>query len=544
MDENLDFDEECNKLLRMEKTLLPYSPNFEDSELKLGVKMSPSEYASLSYNDLLTFYERIGKIKKTSELLGETQIVKTREVAEAENAIKEISKDHETLEIAEVGGTSILEEISEKKKAHIKSKELELRFERMDFEKKEEEEKEEVVELLPSEKAPEIEQIPEEKIYEKKKIEKEEKPIVTDDLDVPAPSLDFEDEIEPSISPVVFESVLEEKKTKKVLAEKTIPVELSLPEPEKTEVDIPYLRSHKSPKISIFPSISQDPESLGLKRYEEFTNHLQSSEVLNTRDLKAQMLSLTKQLFKEKITSEREKIKKEIIHIKNLLSAPTKSRKMDFKTMLQSIPNDFSHELSEYLGSMENIISNSIIDSYSLFNSTLEKIPEEDKNNRKFAYDLFSSDMNSLLEQSNEFSEKTLQFLIKLHSSILNQIKQTGGASEVKICNNLLSEINEEYPKKMSKSISFIKEFTELLKLKAAHDSRVNKMKELQPLFECIVLSEEQLLNYLQSKHPKYYQNYLEKKIGKLQALSYSRKMFSLEKGLSNELVNKYFASG
>lgn len=517
MSKKLDFGEVSDELISIERGLTSFHPYKGKISFNLGIRMSPSEYSALAYQDLLNLYNKIGKIRKTSELIrGVSPVVKTKEIKEAETAIQEISREPSTLTIP----------------AHN----IEIKFESME--------------------EPSLTH-QEESVFKQSKPEKEftinvgksEEKFKTEiiDYNVPVPELGEIEKKEDgkSISPVVFESALREKKKKEekriAFEEELIGKELDSEEPKKV-VDFPYIVAHVHPEITRFPSIEQDPDSLGLKKYNELISRLESSpEKLSKRELKTQMLALTKQLFREKLTSEREKIKKEIIRLRNILSTTKTTKKMEFRTILESFPNEFDSELWEYLTSMENIIYSSILESKRHFYRALSTLDPEDKQNRKKALELFSSDLTSLEAQASDFSEKTTSFLFKFHTALLKQIKKASTAIEIKMCNNLMLKINKEYKQKFTPVLNGLKSFTEITRIKASHDSGVLVNNKLKPLFDAIDLKEDFLLNYLQSKHKKKYDDYLKKKLSKMGSLTYARKMFLKEKGLSNELLSKYF---
>ncbi len=512
---DLDFDKISNKISTMEKSTLSHSPYAGPISLEEGIKISPSAYVGFTYEDVLNLYERIGKIRKTSEILSGKNTIsskKTKEAKIAESAIKDISKESSNLTITEP---------VESKEPLSKPLEPEITFEK------------------PTESHP-PKTIQEPEVPQTFEKENEEPPPLT---------LDAEPEKEvhetKSISPIVFESELRKEKKEeeqRLIFEKQLETkELT---PEVKHLELPYLVSHIPPTIARFPSIEQDSQKLGLKKYDEIVGRMESVPgKMSKKEIKTQMLTLTKQLFKQKLTSEREKIKKEIIRLKNLLIGPKTTKKTNMTTIIKSLPNDLNLEVHEYSSSMNNLIYHSILKSKSSFYTALSKIPKDDGDSRKTAFELFSSDLSSLKKQSSEFAEKTSTFLKELHIVLLKQIKETSGSTEGKMCDELISKINTSYDSTFTSPLKFLNKLLDLFLLKAKNDSGISKNKSLQPIFETLDLNDENLLNYLQSKHKKKYKNYLDKEISKIEALSLARKLYSKEKGLSNELLSRYFVS-
>jgi len=553
-EDKYNFDEISDNILSIEQHLLKYTPYNNHEELEMGVKFSPSKYSMLTYGDLLNYYKRIEKVRKTSEII--ESYGKTKEVKLVEENMKKISEEQSTLEAPELKNKGNDEKENRKKlelkfestfenenendekqdddydndkydgeigelKIDIgKPKKQNLKFE-SGFENNEElEDKDET-----EEKSEKLENGKDELVIDEDKNKKEIGKVINkkgdiDKIDIPTPNINFEDSNEP-LSSVVFGKEL-----------------------NKIESSEKELKNHRTPELEIPIIIEKKPEKLAVERYQEISARVSTrSKTINDRELKARMLSLTKQLFREKYTSERERIKKEIIRLKNILSQPTsRGKKINLKTILGSLQTEFNSELNQQIRRVNNSISNEIEKSKTEFEKAVNGFGDEDDGKKK-AFEMLSSDMNEITEQMEDIYTKLFSFFLKLHSGILEQVKSIASSSELKIDEKILHDMDKTYNVIRDKTISLIKIRINLIIIAegAKYSLTKNNNKKIVPLIKTIEMSEKELIDYLQLKYPKKYKQYMDKKISKVEGGLYAMKMVAKKEGLSNELMSKYF---
>ncbi|MBN2478143.1 hypothetical protein JXB01_02515 [Candidatus Micrarchaeota archaeon] len=363
---------------------------------------------------------------------------------------------------------------------------------------------------------------------------KAEKPPIEPEIEMPAVPAPEEKVPEYPEKEVVVPKIVKPPEIK----EEKPPIEPVAPLEEITAKDLPYIASHKLPILPDYSLLSVDPDKFAEERFREIIQKT-SKEVpkMNKKEIKSRMLELTKQLFREKSSAKREEIKREIVSLKEMLSSPLKgAKKPKLKDILigeQEI--EFFNSRREF----ESLVRKEIRRLRKEFYEVADKIPKEDTENMRKAVSLMTADFNEIKKQASDNAEKISEFFINAHSAMLEL-----ASKEEKIrTEKEIEKIKQYCPAEMSITRRVFSDYADGIIEKASYDTGISADENLKPLYQAYDMSEEQLLNYLQSHLSKKYGEYEQNRITKQEALVYALMKISEEKGLSNELLKKYFSS-
>ncbi|MEM3422906.1 MAG: hypothetical protein QXF35_04610 [Candidatus Bilamarchaeaceae archaeon] len=553
MDSFEDYVDEIKKIEKKKVEYAPYGGKVTVSQL---LDLNPDEYVELSYEGLLNMYERLQKITKTSSMLAKVSSLPAEEV-----------------------GTVIAEE--KKPTALSKKKEEEAKAVEETIKKISQESMEAAEKIksasLPPEKAPsttlpyggEIEFEKSTQPTEKIELEKEEtKPKLSTRPPLEVREIEISHEID--LSSIGKEELaerkeMEEKKIKSEVAlEKEVPEETLVEKKEEEKCPI----VGKEVKI-VFPPVLESPDKAAEQKYKDIEKEVLAAigEGADDVAIKKKMLELTKELFKEKSTTRREHLKLEITVLKNLLAqrkaiAPTKGKKgkvekseeVAHDSLLETISSTQRVELSQTKDSIMANYKNQIIPLKAKFEKALtEELNDKEK---KDAYDSFVFNLTSILEHTPAVMTKYCEYLKKKHLAELSNIEKNVRKEEIA----LIKKINERkkeidnYDKEFAALEDIIKKEIETLIRRGGREifkkpegEKTSKDLEEEKIDDIIgeieAIDEGTLLFYLHSKDPDYYKRYERKQISKAEALSHAKSIMAREKGLSSEVIKKYFSN-
>lgn len=319
---------------------------------------------------------------------------------------------------------------------------------------------------------------------------------------------------------------------------------------EKTQIEPPKI------VVTLPKSIEENPNEAGSKKFEEIETQMKSTmgEATDELSIKRKMLELTKALFKEKKTTEREKIKLEITLLKNMLaekSSPGKSSISDSSKsrLLETLVSSQKSEISQ--------TKDSIIDSYKKqmdglkkkFNESISS--SENESDKKKTYDAFVFSLTSLLDQLPAVIKKYQDYMSKKHVSELERFSSSVSSSEptlTKKSTEYVNSIKANYSSDFSSILDIVKKEVEGTIDLAGGEIFKKQNGDIDPeakaheiLVEINDMDEGTLLYYLHSKQPEYYKKYEFKLISKAEAILKSKALLAKEKGLGESTIKKYF---
>jgi len=553
------FTDAVEEAKKIEKKALKYKAYDGAVNVRHDIDLYPSDYVDVDYRDLINVYDRAQKIKKASKMkiytapgmpskevkapppekkaMSETE---AKKISEVESRLKNITS--EALKKAEeiaASGKAEEEAPPETKPEPVAHPEIEFErgFEKEEVPAKKKEPEELEIEL---EKPPEPEK-PEEKEI---KIEK------------PAP---------PPPEPVELEK--EEPSLVEKIEEPQAPKKIKEPEEEKPVAEEAEV---------ILPKMLESPDEAAEKKFRQIEEEVKSTmgRKVDEKEIKKKMLELTKQLFKEKSMDRREEIKHEIAALKNMLSAKKApaARKAGAKTKRgrKKAPKEEAAKLQVFqtlISTQESEIAQTKDEITSSFRHKIDGLKTkfyddlsvaETPDEKKKLYDRLVFELTKLNEQLPGTVGKFKEYNTKKHLAELRRMKESLGpkdkdarvqvderiknvetkyAEMFGVLHDLLSKRIEGVMRTASKDVFEKKpeeERTVVEKEEAKVDEVISEISNLDP---------GTLLYYLHSKEPEYYKMYERKRVSKAEALSRARVLMAKEKGLTDDLIGKYFGT-
>jgi hypothetical protein len=498
-----DFYAAVEKAKRIEREMLPYSAFNEKIDVMRTIEFYPKEYQELSYTDLLNFYEYIQKVIKASRIEIYAQAEPTEIKTETKAAEEDKTKRREVeMKVKEITQTSL--EKAEEMKAVESIEKLE--------------EKTKVIEEKPSEK-------------------KEDETLV----------LEFE-------RPEKEEEAGKHQEQHQI----TPPIE------KKKEIQMPAEEGVNEAKPPIPEVLEVAAEEAASKKYEEIEEYLKREfgGEIDEQKIKKKMLELTKNLFKEKSVHARDKIKTEIAALKGILIKLAGKRKkatiekMDYSpAFFESLVGAQTSELTAIKDSIASRVNNEIEDIKKRFYDKLAETGEERTDERRAAYEKFVFQLTSISEALGDELSKHKTFIMQKHISEIEQFISKLPKEEKKLMEKAqerLSTIKHLYEKEFATLQEILTKKVEGLiesggqvifkEEKVEGEEKKEKAEETsQILFEINETDEATLLYYLHSKSPDTYKKYERKRISRHEAIHYAKILMAKEKGLSDDIITKYF---
>ncbi len=512
-------------------------------DIKRVIDLSPDKYASMNYDDLLNNCDRISKVIKASQLdiyssgSKKEPVVKKTDI---EQNIRNITT--ESITAAEQMSKEI------KKAPEIKTPE------KVEFEFEQPLE----VEHMPEEKEfafKEIEKPVEEKEVEKPEIAEEEKP----------KQEEFEKlEMEKTEEPSVLEIEKEVKAQEEKIEAPELPAESK---GEKRELKplqraLQRMRERKAgiikPETPPILSAPEAPKNV----FEEIRSTFNSEwgEERDEEKIKRKMIELTKELFREKTSSKREEIKRQITVLKNMLAEePIKGKKTVkkeeqqyssglFSALSGTLDSDFASKMNFFSSDAEKKINV----AKETFQNSLVDIPEDDSEAKKGALDKLVFELTGIGEKANADMDAFLEEVFKKHISAIEQFEQS---TEDKLSREKAGEKKEELESKYNKEIELLKSSVHTRINAMIEDSSrgliVSERKETKKekeqaevsaiINEIAEMDEGSLLFYLHSQDLNAYKNFEHKRISRQEAINIARKLMATEKGLGDAEINKHW---
>ena len=540
-----EFEVAVKDVKAIEKKALkqvPYSGDIVIEEKLLD--LHPSDYVDIDYSGLLNLYERTEKIIKASEMLKKRLGVveapaaarpaaEKKEVEEVEKKIKKIAEE-------------AVEAAKKIKAAPPLPGEEEKRITEIEIEKPAAMELEK-----PAARKPPAE-------VEKKGIEFKE------EAEVPSFAKPPEEEIEEKPEKIEIEAPVEVEVEKREIT----PEELELKKRVRERAPL----APPEPEAPPMPSILEGPpEEEAEDKYQQIEKEVIGTvgEKADDATIKKKMLELTKALFKEKTTSERERIKVEITVLKNILAGRKKGiprgaaakvrgkKRTDAIAHAQLLETITSTQKAELAQTKDAIINNyraQINPIKAKFAKEMgEAATSEDK---KEAYDAMVFELTKLTEQAPmllsrykaQLKKKHLAEIANIDKNLTDKEKETQKRAverkkEIENYDRQFNVVNDILSKEVDAIIRSAgrEVFRKEAKIKTETDIEEEKVDEI--IAEIEDIDEGTLMYYLHSNDPEYYKNYERKNVSKAEALSRAKVLMAKEKGLKDATIKKYFGN-
>ena len=508
---------------RIEKKALSYSAYGGSIEISRDIDLNPKDYADYDYTTMVNLYQRTEKIIKASGIrlygpapkLDKKAAAKTQEI---ESKVKEITGEA-------LKGAREISEGLKKKPIETKPPATE-----------EPAEKPEEIEFEALGEIPEPEEKHEEKELELEALE----PEIHKELEIEEEKEREPEKIEP------LEPALEEEKEEKPerIAEEARPQEKEKPAP--------------AGPAFVPPQIRERAEQAGSRKYDEIEERIMATlgEKADEASLKKKMLELTKGLFKEKSMQRREQITTEITVLKNMLrkrmQEPRKTitdkdaRSRLLETIVSTQKTELASTKDKVLTEYRHQVEKLKMD----FMDNLAQVPEEEEKKRKAAYEKFVFDLTSLSEKLPGVIEKYLSYASEKHMTELEKLESSLGKGEkgvAKDAKKRRAEIRTMYKKEFDSAKNIIRKNIDAAIESGSHavfkEEKPQKEEDIQAIVEKISnLDDGTLLYFLHGADPDFYKRYERKHLSKQEAIFKAKELMAREKGLSEDMVSKYFS--
>jgi len=564
-----DFAAVSEEVRRLEKKAIEYAPYSGDMAIEKELELEPKELVDLSFADMLNLYERAQKVisaKASLDALAAREAgigdkEEEKGVDEAERAKVEselLERNSQALAQAEETGKGIseLEKVSEEPEAGKErpAPPEEAGSQAIEFEEM----------PTPAKKKDDDLQIEFESVddlggRDEKEPEEEERhePEIPDE----EPFLEIElEREEKEEKPRKMEPIAPEKEEKEAPA---APKPEPKP-PERKEERAPPMTAPPQKRIvvaSVPPQLQESPDKLASDKYRQIEQSISETlgEGADEVAIKKRMLALTKDLFREKLTSRREAIKLEITALKNMLTkSPAKGGAR--KQAQAKAPEPAAGLLDTLVATQESEIikaKDSVVESYEKqlkamrgkFREEIEAVKDDKKRNELFEAFVFS--VMSLQEQLPQVVEKYRDFNSKKHLAEIDAFLSSESgkdAAALKKARARRKGIEEGYQQSFaSMSSMIVKEIDLAIELagrralkKAKRSDKVEK--EFEVMAEIDSTSDETLMNYLLSKDPDGYKRYEKREMSAAEARMRAKALMAQDKGLAKSRISRFFS--
>ncbi|MBD3210313.1 hypothetical protein GF318_02940 [Candidatus Micrarchaeota archaeon] len=528
------FQAAIEEAKKLEKKAIEYEPYEGEVRIEIMVEVEPEEYVDLDYKDLYNLYQRTQKILSAAgmgvlaERPPEEAARATAESREVETRLKKMTSER-LKEAEEIAREPVVAE--EEAPVPPVTQEIEI----------EKEEPQEIEFEGPPEKPPE------------KEVEIPFKAPSPEEVPAPEPATPEEAPEVPSPEEKAPE-IPEAEKPAKAPAP-------TLPEPEEPpapEVEPSLERAPPQPK-AVPPTLRETPGEAAARRYEQIEQQIRDmmGEEADERALKKKMLELTKQLFKEKITSKREEIKMQIKVLKNMLAVSgegrAKKKRAPAQTRLETILASQQEELAHTKGRLIDAYNKQIMQIKEKFYDDMSSIENPQK--RKKTYETFVSSVTMLVQNLPDAVKKEKEYLSQKHAAELKRAEESLGAKDKALKKRIKERkdyIQENYDEEFSMVKHIVgKEIENLIEVAGSETFRKPEEKEKKKkrmaepteiVKEINETDEGTLLYFLHSKNPDYYKKFERKKISRAEAVFKAKELLAKKKGLSDSMIRKYFS--
>ncbi len=586
-----DFYSAVEEAKSLEKSAQPYTGFKGKVEFEKVLDLEPKEFADYTYTDLVNLYERADKIIKTSAGIGLYGAPGTAGAAAKAGAAPAVKKEMkarseeveskvkalttEALSGAEKIGKEPVALPQAPKPEAKPSEEIEL--ERLVAPPIELER-----ELMPERPRPEPESGKEEKpefdfelpeARKEEEIQREERERAERDSARRAEEEGKEEE-EKGKGGIEIEG--EEKEIPRPAPREAPPAREARPRPQ---VSAPIEREMPAPAPQPKPAAARPPmerpaaapvppvlreraEEAASRKYSDIEQQIISSlgQEVDEASLKKRMLSLTKELFKEKSLNRREQIKLEITVLKDMLARKATKKPAGRGAAAEAevrgrlLETLVSTQKTELADAKDRILSNykAQLDTYrQKFQDSVGSLPEEDTAGRKAAFDKLTFQLTSLMEQLPSAVSKYQDYTTQKHESEIRKLKSSLGPGDEKLASDSdarLKAIDDEYAREFSSVRAIMKKQVDAaieIAGRAAFGKEAVSPKEakVQELVaEVNEMDEGTLLYMLHTKDPEYYKKYERKHVSRQEAIFRAKEIAAREKGLSDDMVRRYFS--
>jgi hypothetical protein len=311
------------------------------------------------------------------------------------------------------------------------------------------------------------------------------------------------------------------------------PIEKKAARPPSGKIRVSYIDEHELPKVVEPEMLSWD---IGKKAEEDIASIEEGSKSTvyqDKIDITKRLLELTKLKIREKDLSKKKKIDAEIV----LLRDRMKGEKVKTADLPSIVKNHLSSEMEAAASELSESIDTTVAELKSKYESA-KRIAEGDSELLGKIEMQFVSDSNYVSEEYAGVIDRAAKFFVGFHCKKVDAALERDIFTK-KEAEPMKSSIREEYSAKFAE----IREKIDALRQKkkelvASSDALSAIVKEIA------AMKEAELLHELGARDRRAFLLYIKGEMDKSTAIAHARRSIAKEKGLPDELVDKYFPKG
>ena len=304
------------------------------------------------------------------------------------------------------------------------------------------------------------------------------------------------------------------------------------------------------PGVSVKVPIPEELSSSPVKEAGKTINRLEKQlgaqmtgkrkKKVDVEDTKKRMMELTRELFKERSTSRRSEIKKEIVALKGLITKAKEGKAVSGGlpegSLMDALRDEQKYELRDAKKKIEAIYEKNhkgLIAQMKKQRATAHRGP---------AFDEFSNKLVELEQKLMELADKYQSFLTAKHTAELSKLKAKGASTpeSEKLRKNISGDYGHEFSEfknSIGEEIHSQLESTRAVLFEDAGDPVATKLAQISNA------PEDSLFNLLQAREPRLYDKYARGEKSRSEALREARRLMALEAGIDEDTINKRFGS-
>ncbi len=299
------------------------------------------------------------------------------------------------------------------------------------------------------------------------------------------------------------------------------------------KIHISYIDEHEEPKISEPEMLSWDIAKKAEEDISSINESVKSNVYQDRIDITKRLLELTKMKIGEKNLEKKKKIDSEIMLLRDRMKGE-KVKTADLPSLVKShLSSEIESGVNELAESLD-ATSNELKSKYE----NAKKIAEGDSVLLSRIEIQFVNDSNHVAIEYSRIIGETAKFFIELHCKKVDAALSKD-IFDKKEAESLKDAIAKGYPGRFGavrEKINAIKEKKQELITSSDVLSAV--------VGEIAGMKEAELLHELGARDRKAFLLYIKGEMGKSAAIAHARRGIAKEKGLPDELVDKYFPKG
>jgi hypothetical protein len=303
--------------------------------------------------------------------------------------------------------------------------------------------------------------------------------------------------------------------------------------PSRGRLRISYLDEHEAPRISAPDMLSWDIEKKAEEEIKGIEENAKSSTYQDKVDITKRLLELTKMKISEKDLERKRKIDSEIMLLKDRM----KGEKVKTADLPALVRHHLSSEVESAAGELAESLD-SISNEYKSKYENAKKIAGDDSGLISRIEIQFVDDSNQIAEGYSRILSDTVKLFVAFHSRKVDSALAKN-IFDKKDADAMKASIRQDYPEKFSSVRSRID------LIRAKKQEIIKSSDALSAVVaEISGMKEAELLHELGARDRKAFLLYIKGEMSKSSAIAHARREIAKNRGLPDEMVDRYFPKG